>query len=650
MPRSLVLALFLLLPVGTLQAAQWRSYGPEGGAVRVLAAAPSNPRVLYFTSGSLLFRSPDFGSTWSALSAPFNTIATLAIDPHDSQTVFVASTAARVYKSRDGGVTWTAIAAAPSAPAFVSAIVIDPRDGNVVYMSRSCGLHFEPFFDAAGIFKSVDGGLTFAPMMNGIAGFQRCSAGISLDPVHPDTLYSVSQYSDNGHARSDDGARTWTMAATILPSRSVADPRDLQKRYGSAGGLFVTSSDGGLTWSSQQTTALETGLSLTAGSAMVLAIDGRSGRLFLAGHQGVYRSGDGGRSVLALIGPAREETRGVVFDEATGALVIGTDSGVYRSDAFPWNDWKRLLTGDSSVNMRDLGASRIDPGTMYAVSVRNVHVTRDHGRTWSLLGGPLPSQNLKAPTLVSIAVDVADNVYVTGSVNSSSKVYKLAAGAEQWIELTPPLASFSRAIADPGTPGVVYLIHGTTPSLIATRDGGATWSYHFTPNGDASSLAIDPRDGAVFYAGTRTSLLKSYNGGHTWIALLPDKTITDVQISPADPDTIYAIQKEYGTRKDRIHVSHDAGTTWTSHLAMGEIFSVALDRREPRTIVTSLLGGTVYRSKNEGAQWESITGNLPIDYMRLAFSLDRRVLHATTSTRGMWELFEVTRRRAVAPR
>ena len=83
---------------------------------------------------------------------------------------------------------------------------------------------------------------------------------------------------------------------------------------------------------------------------------------------------------------------------------------------------------------------------------------------------------------------------------------------------------------------------------------------------------------------------------------------------------------------------------------MGEIVSLALERRDPRTIVTSLQGGTVYRSKDEGAQWESITGNLPTDTVRLAFGLDGRVLHATTSTRGMWELVEATRRRAVAPR
>ena len=650
MPRSLALGLSLLLSFGTLEAAQWRSYGPEGGSVRILTAAPSDPRVLYFTSGSGLFRSPDLGTTWKALSGPSSGIVSLAIDPHDPQTLFVASPSSDLYKTRDGGASWIALGRAPSTPAFVSSIVIDPRDGNVVYLSRDCGPYFEPFFDAAGVFKSVDGGETFAPAMNGMVGFQRCSGGVTLDPLHPDTLFSISQYTDNGYARSDDGARTWTKAPTNLPNRIVADPRDPQKRYGSARGLFVTSSDGGKTWFSQQTTALETGTQLPYGSAVALAIDDQSGRLFLAGRQGVYRSGDGGRSVLALDGPAREITNGVVFDESTGILVIGTDSGVYRSNGFPWNDWTRLPTGDSSMNMRDVAASRIDASTMYAVSLRQVHVTRDQGRTWSVLGGSLPTSGHDAPILTSIAVDVADNVYAVGSLPSRNAIYKLAAGTEQWVELTPTLPQFGRAIADPGTAGVIYLIVGNGPAFMATRDGGATWNFHFTPTGDATSLAIDPRDGAVFYAGTGTSLFKSFDGGHTWTDVLPDKRIVDVQISPADPDTIYAIQKEFGTQNNLIHISRDAGMTWTSHPAMGEIVAMALDRRDPRALVISLQGGKIERSNDEGARWEDITGNLPIDYMRIAFSLDGSVLHATTTTRGMWELFELSRRRSVTPR
>jgi len=655
MLRSPVLALSIVLSLGTLNAAQWRSSGPEGGMVRILAAAPSDSRVLYFTSGSVLHRSTDLGATWNAINGPFpstatHSIATFAIHPHDPQTVIVATTSANLYKTRDGGATWAQLGAA-SPFAFLSSIVFDPRDGHVVYLSRDCGPYLELFFDAAGVFKSVDGGLTFTPAMSGMFGFQRCSAGLAIDPVNPDTLFSISQYTDSGYARSDDGARTWTKAPTNLPNRIVADPRDPQKRYGSAGGLFVTSSDGGKTWFSQQTTALETGTQLPGGSAASLAIDERSGRLFLAGHQGVYRSGDGGRSVLALGGPAREVTNGVVFDVATGVLVIGTDTGVYRSDAYPWNDWRRLATGDRSLRMLDMAASRLDAPTMYAVSWGNVHVTHDHGRTWSDLGDPLPVTNSKAPILARIAVDVADNVYVLGGTDSGTKVYKLAAGTQRWVAVTPPpVASFGRMVADPGTPGVVYLIRGSTPTFIATRDGGATWNFHFTPNGDASSLAIDPRDGAVFYAGTSRSLVKSYNGGHTWVDVLPDKVIADVQISPADPDIVYAIQKEYGTNNNRIHISRDAGVTWTSHLAMGEIVSMALDPRDPRTIVTSLQGGQVYRSNDEGEQWENITGDLPNDLMSLAFSLDGQVLHATTTTRGMWELFEISRRRSVTPR
>jgi photosystem II stability/assembly factor-like uncharacterized protein len=651
-PVSLSLCLFLAFSFGTLHAAPWRSHGPAGGAVRSLLAAPSDARVLYFTSGSALFRSPDLGLTWQRMTGPFDVVGFFAIDPHDSQTVIV-STRSGIFKTGDGGTTWAAIGAGLALTDQISSIVIDPRDGDVVYASGNCGPYLEPLFQGSGVFRSDDGGLTFEPAMNGLSGLQSCTNGLSLDPVLPDTVYATLQYARN--ARSDDGARTWSNVTTTLPGQSVADPHDPLKRYGSAGGLFVTSTDGGLTWTSQQTIVLDTGLPLPSGSVSALTIDEGS-RLFLAGQHGVYRSDDGGRSVVALNGTARERTNGIVYDEATGVLVIGTETGVYRSEAFPWNDWRRLPTGDSSMSMRDVAPSRLEAATMYAVSTGQVHVTRNHGLTWSVLGDSLPLTNLKAPTLESIAVDVADNVYVVGALDSTNTLYKLSAGTRQWIQLQPPIGGwFGRAFADPGTAGVLYLARGNQPAFMATRDGGATWNYHFTPPGGANSLAIDPRDGAVFYTATNTGLFKSFNGGHTWSELLPQRMILDVQLSPADPETIYAIEREYGTRNDRIHVSRDGGATWTSHTGPGEIVSMAPDRRAPRTLNVSVRDpldqGTVFRSTDDGGSWAPIAANLPKDLTRLALSPDGTVLHATTLTGGMWELvLTKPRQRAVAPR
>jgi hypothetical protein len=262
-PVSLSLGLFLALSLGTLHAAPWRSHGPAGGAVRSLLAAPSDARVLYFTSGSALFRSPDLGLTWQPITGPFDAIGIFAIDPHDSHTVIV-STRSGMFKTGDGGTTWAAIGAGLALSDQTSSIVIDPRDGDVVYVSGNCGPYLEPLFQGSGVFRSDDGGLTFEPAMNGLSGLQRCTNGLSLDPVLPDTVYATLQYARN--ARSDDGARTWSDVATALPGRSVANPHDPLKRYGSAGGLFVTSTDGGLTWISQQTIVLDTGLQLPSGS------------------------------------------------------------------------------------------------------------------------------------------------------------------------------------------------------------------------------------------------------------------------------------------------------------------------------------------------------------------------------------------------
>ncbi|HKR63397.1 MAG TPA: hypothetical protein VJZ00_06660 [Thermoanaerobaculia bacterium] len=655
MRRSAALFLACLLLAPVLHAARWQSHGPAGGTVFALAAAPSDARVIYFTSTGGMFRSGDGGATWTNITGTLTAPRMFTIDAHDPNVVYAAD-ANSIVKTRDGGATWTRTGASF---ADLSAIAIDPRDSNVVYVGVSCGVFFakprDPVtqsLESAGVYKSTDGGITFTSVRNGLKGFQRCVTGLTTDPLQPDTLYSTPQYSDDGYARSDDGGRTWT-TAKLLPSRDVIiDPRDAQRRYGSSQGTLVASADGGVTWT-YATPAVLDGAPLTFLGAASLTLDPSVARLFIAGSQGVYRSGDGGRTVLSLPGPARESTSGLAFDVATGTLTIGTATGVYQSRGFPWTDWSLLKTGDQSVSMIDLAPSRRDASTMYAVSFYRAHVTRDHGLTWSFLGNPLPVANRLTPVITGIAVDVADNVYVAATDGSSRRLFKLAAGAQDWVELTPPLPDFQRMIADPGTAGVLYLTRQLTPAYMATRDGGATWNYHFSAEqyGGATSLAIDPRDGAVFYSGTYDGLFKSRNGGFTWEPAKLRFPIVDVQISPADPNTIYALeQPRGGDFNSRVHISRDGGETWTARLYLGSISSMTPDPRNATTVVVSTFAGDVLRSRDGGTTWQSIANGLPRSLMRVAYSRDGEVLHAAIRDHGMWELDETPRRRAITPR
>jgi photosystem II stability/assembly factor-like uncharacterized protein len=611
--------------------------------------------VIYAATAGGVFRTADGGATWRNVSGPVSTPIVLAVAGENL--VYAASDTA-VYKTTNGGASWTRIGEDLPSPLDVSALVVDPRDANVVYVGSAC----QPFFsgaprpqwhEAGGVFKSVDGGETFVEKSAGLSAFQRCVEGLALDPLKPDTLYAIPVYSDDGFARSDDGGETWTRAATILPGRDViADPRDPNRRYGSPVRAFgvttlLTSADAGLTWTAVQTRQLETGETVrwSAGS---LALDPTTGRLFLGGETGAFRSGDGGRSVLALGGAARETVYDVLVDRTSGAVTIGTETGVYQSPTFPWNDWTPLPLGDTSLSMRHVVPSQREAATAYASSGPRIYATRDNGLTWMQLPGFNDTVGVH-----DLTVDVDENLYALIRRGSAERVYKLAAGSTEWVELPSPNGYFSSIYADPGTAGVVYV--AATSGFNVTRDGGASWGFVLAPSpANPRELRIDPNDGAVFYSHTSNGIYKSTNGGHTWSKRLDVNSEGVFDLSRADGRTIYFAGDVADALQERaIYRSSDGGDTWTKYPMPEDSapLSIVADPRDPRTAYLSTNAGAVLRTRDGGETWQAIGSGWPNNLGGwLAVNRDATVLHAAT-WRGMWELsLTPERRRAVTPR
>lgn len=647
----LVLPLFLL-STSVLHAAAWRSSGPSGGVARVLAEAPSNPNVIYLASNGGVFRSADRGATWRDVSGPITTPNALAISPSDPNTVYASSgvEGRDVFKTTDGGASWTELVNGLPQPMRVTSILVDPRNENVVYVSSGCGPIFAKSPRAelepnSGVYKSIDGGATFVDKSEGLDGFPHCVVALSFDPLDPDTLYLTPVFSDSGYGRSDDGAETWTLVKMRFPGTgSVADPRDTNRRYGIANGTFITSSDGGVTWKELQPRVLDGGL-FPQFSATDIAIDPASGRIFVATQEGVYRSGDGGQSFLSLSGPAREPAWTLLFDRTTGALTIGTNTGVYRSSAYPWSEWTTLTTGDTSLDMRRVATSLRDPDTAYATSAGRVYVTRDAARTWQLLP-ELPAGPQAG--VQSLTVDAAEHVYVRAYFNGTIWTFKYAAESNTWATLELPYVHSGDLFVDPSTPGVVYAT--ALGTYLVTRNGGATWSEIDLPAdySYANSLAVDPRDGNVLYAITYDKLLRSADGGITWTEKPANvNSMSQVAIS-ADGSTVY-VDGGDAVAGRVLFRSTDRGETFTqvSQLPDGTgVLSMLTDPRNARTLYIDSVSAGVQRSVDGGATWHSLQAGLPSTYARLAISVDGTLLHAATP-RGMWELNLTPRRRSV---
>ena len=150
----------------------------------------------------------------------------LAIDPGDDDTVYVGSvhdaahpfgfslTGAHIFKSTDGGATWTEsdqgfpIATETS----IGFIVVDPADSNVVYVATNR----HESTTAIGVYKSSDAGATWAPANFGLSDLD--VRHLALNPVNPGTLYAAT---GGGVYKSTDGGTSWQKANSGITTTEV---------------------------------------------------------------------------------------------------------------------------------------------------------------------------------------------------------------------------------------------------------------------------------------------------------------------------------------------------------------------------------------------------------------------------------------------
>ena len=181
-----------------------------------------------------LYRTTDGGATWSRVLA-FQTY-TVAVDPVSPSTVYAGGNGA--HKSVDGGATWTQISQGPGGGRLRS-LVVDPQTPTTLYAGMQ------------GLFKSVDGGANWAPASAGLPQSFEVGA-LAIDPQTTSTIY-VGLRGTSGVFKSTDGAGSWSPSGNGLPARAVlalaVDPAAPSIVYaGTYGAGVFKSTDGGANW------------------------------------------------------------------------------------------------------------------------------------------------------------------------------------------------------------------------------------------------------------------------------------------------------------------------------------------------------------------------------------------------------------------
>ncbi len=349
----------------------------------------------------------------------------------------------------------------------IHTIAINPSDPDVIYVG----------FLNAGVFKSIDGGVSWQPAQNGMAGASIDT--LVIDPQEPDTLYAGVYR--GGLYRTTDGGANWVSYGPKfeygdgVDSIVLIDPRDHLHLYYAPKGLYFESRDGGRTWSNIIPTCPD--------QVGALILDPADQSLYASQYgddgacpAGVYHYQSGAHGwTWTLVGLEAVEN--------INGLFMGTDSG-----------------GDKLL----IANSQALPG--------HVYFSTDDGKSWTM----------KAILCITIAVDPqTPTTLYCGKRNGG--ILKSTDGGSSWKSiLWAVFGDTFQAISVLAGPSP-HLVAGSTEVAIST-DQGASWNnYESGLAGQPVDLMIDPSNASIFYLKYNDQyvadchpLYRSMDAGHTW--------------------------------------------------------------------------------------------------------------------------------------
>ncbi len=217
--------------------------------------------------GDGVYKSINGGQSWTNVGLPESEhIGMIAIDPRDSNTVYVASQGPLwrsggdrgLYKTTDGGETWERVLHV-SDHTGINEIHLDPRDPDTMYASAyQRRRHVWTLINGgpeSGLWKSTDAGATWKEINSGLPSADKGRIGLDISPVDPDVVYAIVEAAkgESGFYRSNDRGESWSKmsdhvsASPQYYNEIVCHPTDVDTVYSLDTYLHVTR-DGGKTF------------------------------------------------------------------------------------------------------------------------------------------------------------------------------------------------------------------------------------------------------------------------------------------------------------------------------------------------------------------------------------------------------------------
>jgi photosystem II stability/assembly factor-like uncharacterized protein len=630
------------------------------GAVEV---SLSNPNVVYAGTGSSkirsnvsigrgIYKSTDAGKTWTfAGLRDVGQISTIRADPANPDLVYVAALGnpfadnpdRGVYRSADGGATWKKVLYL-SDSAGAADLELQPGSPKTIFATMWHGQR-KPWTiisgaKEGGIYKSTDGGDTWAKLAGGLPNDIFGRANVAFSAAKPNRVYALIEAKPgSGLYRSEDSGATWTLingAGNLITRPFYYD---------------------------------------------TLGVDPVNPDVVWVGNEGWFKSTDGGRTFRSSPVPHGDNHDVWMNPKNPDIMIQSNDGGANVSQ-----DGGRTWTVQSNQPTAEIYQVAVD--NQFPYRVYGAQQDDDTVIIPSLpLGNGVDFRAGPGCETGPIIPDISNPEIVYGGCKGQFSRFNLTTTNEQkyWIGAESLYGNggktliyrFQRVSPMDVSPFNSKVVYYGSQYLHRTTDGGVTWTTispdltAFPPNGQEASGEPITRDATgeetystlysiresskqkgLIWTGSNDGLIfVTRDDGKTWTNVTPKDLppggrVQNIEPSPHRPGTAYAAIYRYllGDFQPYLYRTDDFGKSWTKLVnGFGKDEPIRVVREDPDRAKLLYAGSEfgIYVSFNDGANWQPFQLNLPVTPIT-DIKLTHKDLVLSTQGRSDWILDNLT--------